>query len=94
MNENLDAALLDEPTKVLAHRIAAIKRQPVRDVIRHAVEQAARDAGLLKVKRTEEERQEMLRRVDEIVERFSKLPVLDNRDPHTILEWDEWGLPK
>jgi hypothetical protein len=94
MTQTNETLTLDPETAVLAQRIAAIQGKPVADVIKDAVEMSAQTAGLRKSPRTDEEKQEMLQRVNEIVERFSKLPVREAGDPHTILEWDEWGLPK
>jgi hypothetical protein len=83
---------LDKETEALAHRLAIVKGQPVRDVIKAALESSAREAGLNR-RRTEEEKQEIKRKVDEIARQFQRLPLLDTRDPHTIIEYDEWGLP-
>jgi antitoxin VapB len=71
----------------LARELARRQGKPITTVVVHALRaelekenQKARSSGIAK-------------RLMEIGERFSKLPVMDSRTEEEILGWDENGLP-
>lgn len=51
----------------------------------------AAEERLTRIRRRDPE--QIVRDIDEIVERVRKLPVLDDRSPDEILGYDEHGLP-
>jgi antitoxin VapB len=68
----------------LARELAALTGESITDAIITSLE-----------RRLEEERRDRRRRrsTDDLVERFRRLPVLDNRSADEIIGYDENGLP-
>jgi len=77
----------------LAKAISERTGESLTEVVTRALrEQLSReDAG---GRLTLEAKAERLRRIREVVERYSALPVLDDRDPDEIIGYDENGLPR
>jgi len=67
----------------LARELAALTGESITDVVVASLE-ARLDA---------ERRRRRSHDLDDIVERFSQLPVLDERHPDEILGYDQHGLP-
>jgi antitoxin VapB len=76
-------------TERLARELARRRGQGitevVTDVLRREVERERR-------KPPRENQEEVKRRIDEIVERFNKRPLLDDRSDDEILEYNEQGV--
>jgi antitoxin VapB len=79
------ALQIDDPeADRLAEELAELTGKPVEQ----AVTQALRDQLV-----RQREVQRVLRRIKEISEHYTSLPVLDPRTPDEILGYDENGLP-
>ena len=82
-------SIRDPDTDRLARELAKITGESMTEAIRVALEQR-----LAREKRRRGADLERRRaRINAIVERFAKLPVLDDRTPEEILGYDENGLP-
>lgn len=68
----------------LARELAALTGESITDAVI-----AALDARL-----AEERHRRRPRSLDDIVERFGRLPVLDERPPEEILGYDDAGVPR
>lgn len=83
-------SIRDPETDRLARELAALTGESMTKAIRTALEER-----LARAKRRREAEIERKRAaIDAIVERFSKLPVLDDRSPDEIIGYDEHGLPR
>jgi antitoxin VapB len=82
-------SIRDPKTDRLARELAALTGETMTGAIRVALEQ--------RLERERRRRQAEIERrrtaIDAIVERFSRLPVLDDRSEDEILGYDERGLP-
>jgi len=67
----------------LARELAALTGESITDAVIAAIE------GRLELER----RQRRTQSFDDIVERFARLPVLDDRSPDEILGYDTSGVP-
>jgi hypothetical protein len=94
--------VLDAEVETLARRLAVAKGKPVNDVVKEAIKHSAQEAGLEAIAakqdlidkpKSEEEIAEVIRKLNEIAARSAARPVRDPRNPHEIIEYDEWGLP-
>lgn len=82
-------SIRDPATDRLARELAALTGETMTGAIRAALEER-----LAREKRRREAEIERRRTtINAIVERFAKLPVLDDRSPEEILGYDENGLP-
>ena len=82
-------SLKDPETDLLARELA----QRTGESLTTAVRQALKDK-LDRIKSEDEARRAAkLAAINQIVERFAALPVLDDRTEEEILGWDENGLP-
>ena len=75
-------------------RLLAIKTgKDLDDVVKEAIEERARAAGVSDAasRRTPAE---IERSLNEIVARVSALPILDNRSADEIIGYDEFGVPR
>jgi len=77
---SIKSALADE----LARDLAALTGESLTDAVVES----------LKARLAVERRRRHGRDLSDVVERFSKLPVLDERDPDEILGYDTGGLPQ
>ena len=76
------ALTIDNPeTEKLAHELARRRGQ---DVTQALTEVLRREVGRERRKPRREPYEEFSRRIEEIVEQFNKLPVLDDRSPDEI----------
>jgi antitoxin VapB len=82
-------SIRDPKTDRLARELAALTGETMTGAIRVALEQRLERER--RRRQTEFERRR--RAIDAIVERFSRLPVLDDRSEDEILGYDEHGLP-
>lgn len=83
-------SIRDPETDRLARELAALTGESMTRAIRTALEE--RLARARRRRQAEIERKRAA--IDAIVERFSKLPVLDDRSPDEIIGYDEHGLPR
>jgi len=84
---------IDQDIEHLAALIAAKTGQTPAIVVREAVEERARMAGVM-VGEPKRNPDEILRRIKEISDRCAALPVLDDRTPDEIIGYDEFGVPR
>lgn len=82
-------SIRDPDTDRLARELAALTGETMTAAIRTALEQRLEREKRRRGADIERRRQ----RIDTIVKRFSKLPVLDDRSDDEILGYDEHGLP-
>ena len=83
-------SISDPETDRLERELAALTGESMTKAIRTALEERLARAK----RRREAEIARKRARIDAIVERFSKLPVLDDRSPDEIIGYDENGLPR
>lgn len=83
---NIKNAETEKLVRELARRRGQGITEALTDVVRREVERERR-----KPKR--ESYEEFSRRIDEIVARVARLPVLDDRTPDEIIGYNENGLP-
>jgi len=82
-------SIRDPETDRLARELATLTGETMTGAIRTSLEQR-----LAREKRRRDAEIERRRKaINDIVERFAKLPVLDDRSPEEILGYDENGLP-
>ena len=67
----------------LARELAELTGESITDAV----------VGSLEARLQYERRRRRVRDLSDVVERFGRLPVLDDRDPDEILGYDEHGLP-
>ncbi len=67
----------------LARELAALTGESITDAV----------VASLEVRLELERRRRRARGIDDIVERFGRLPVLDEREPDDIVGYDDRGLP-
>ena len=67
----------------LARDLAALTGESITDAV----------VASLEVRLELERRRRRVRGIDDIVERFGRLPVLDEREPDDIMGYDDRGLP-
>ena len=67
----------------LARDLAALTGESITDAV----------VASLEVRLELERRRRRARGIDDIVERFGRLPVLDEREPDDIIGYDDRGLP-
>lgn len=79
--------------EVLASTVARKRGLTIEQVIREAIAESARKAGLLdeSAKRSKEE---IIRQLDELSREFVALPVHDTRSIDEIIGYDEFGVPR
>ena len=82
---------LSQETVALARRLAAAQGLSMEDAIKQAIEQSAREAGVvseLRKPRDQSPRAVAARMaaINRIVEEIAKLPVLDPRSPREIMD--------
>jgi antitoxin VapB len=82
-------SIRDPKTDRLARELAALTGETMTGAIRVALEQRLERER----RRRQAEIERRRRAIDAIVERFSRLPVLDDRSEDEILGYDEHGLP-
>ena len=82
-------SIRDPKTDRLARELAALTGETMTGAIRVALEQRLERERRRRPAEIERRR----RAIDAIVERFSRLPVLDDRSEDEILGYDERGLP-
>jgi antitoxin VapB len=82
-------SIRDPKTDRLARELAALTGETMTGAIRVALEQRLERER----RRRQAEIERRRRAVDAIVERFARLPVLDDRSEDEILGYDEHGLP-
>jgi len=82
---------LPQETVALARRLAAAQGLSMEDAIKQAIEQSARDTGV--VSETRKPRDQSPKAIaarnagiDRLVEEIAKLPVLDPRSPREIMD--------
>ena len=82
---------LPQETVALARRLAAAQGLSMEDAIKQAIEQSARDAGV--VSETHKPRDQSPKAIaarnagiDRLVKEIAKLPVLDPRSPREIMD--------
>ena len=81
-------SLKDPETDALARQVASLTGESLTQAVRVALsERLARE----QLKRGRNPR--LSEELREIVERFSALPILDDRTPDEIIGYDEYGLP-
>jgi antitoxin VapB len=80
-------SIKDPETDALARRLAAVTGEKITDAVRGALEQ--------RLAREERRRDRVgrLDRVQAIVERYNRQPVVDPREPDEIIGYDQRGLP-
>ena len=83
---------VDTETERLARKLAEVTGKPLPMVIKEAIEAQAKIAGVT-VAGTPRRRPDF-NRMMEIVQRFEKMPVLDNRSADEIIGYNEFGLPE
>ncbi|HEV7253257.1 MAG TPA: type II toxin-antitoxin system VapB family antitoxin [Mesorhizobium sp.] len=81
-------SLKDPETDRLARDVARLTGESLTEAVRVALEERLKRERLKRGKNPD-----LTARLDEIVRRFSALPVLDPRTPEEILGYDENGLP-
>ena len=89
-------SIRDRETDRLARELAALTGETMTGAIRTSLEErlARLEERLAREKRRRDADIERRRKaINAIVERFAKLPVLDDRSPEEILGYDENGLP-
>ncbi len=67
----------------LARELAALTGESITEAV----------VAALELRLAAERRRRRDRGLDDVVERFRALPVLDDRSPHEILGYDDRGLP-
>jgi antitoxin VapB len=82
-------SIRDPKTDRLARELAALTGETMTGAIRVALEQRLERER----RRRQAEIERRRRAIDAIVERFSRLPVLDDRSEDEILGYDAHGLP-
>ena len=82
---------LSSEVERLARLLATKSGKTPDDVVREAIEERARAAGVSIHRRTPEE---IERSLNEIVERVRALPVVDHRSGDEIIGYDEFGVPR
>ena len=82
-------SIRDPETDRLARELAALTGETMTGAIRVALEQRLQRER----RRRQAEIDRRRKAIDAIVERFSRLPVLDDRSEDEILGYDEHGLP-
>jgi antitoxin VapB len=78
----------DEEVHRMARRLAELSGESMTAVIRKALEE-----HLARVERQRNDERSLADRVDEIVDRVARLPVLDTRGADEMLGYDDRGLP-
>jgi antitoxin VapB len=81
-------SLKDKETDSLARQVAALTGESLTEAVRGALRLRLRDEQLKRGKPGWDDRA-----IDEIIERFADLPLLDSRTDDEILGYDEHGLP-
>lgn len=82
-------SIRDPKTDRLARELATLTGETMTGAIRVALEQRLQRER----RRRQAEIDRRRKAIDAIVERFSRLPVLDDRSEDEILGYDEHGLP-
>jgi len=82
---NIKNAETEKLVRELARRRGQGITQALTDVVRREVERERR-------KPRRESYEEFSRKIDEIVERYNKLPLLDDRSPDEIIGYNDEGL--
>jgi antitoxin VapB len=80
---------LSRKTEALARRLAAARGLTVEEAITQALEQSARDAGVVPDPRPRDQSAEAVAlrraRIDQIVDEIAAMPILDPRFPREIM---------
>jgi antitoxin VapB len=76
-------SIKSERADQLARELAALTGESITDAV----------VGSLEARLDVERRRRRSLGLEDIVERFGRLPVLDERDPDDIIGYDEHGLP-
>lgn len=82
-------SIRDPETDRLARELASLTGETMTGAIRVALEQRLQRER----RRRQAEIDRRRKAIDAIIERFSRLPVLDDRSEDEILGYDEHGLP-
>jgi antitoxin VapB len=83
---------VDPDTERLARKLAEATGRPLPLVVRHAIEAEAAKVGVASPARLS--RDELLVRMTQITDAFSRLPVVDSREPDEIIGYDAHGVPQ
>ncbi|MGQ0673858.1 MAG: type II toxin-antitoxin system VapB family antitoxin [Hyphomicrobium sp.] len=83
---------LSQDTEQLARTLARQAGKAPEEIIRQALEERARTAGIPLP--TKPRRKPSFERMMEISDRFAAYPVLDDRSPEDIIGYDEYGVPR
>ncbi len=83
--------MLPSDTEELARRVAVKTGKAPEVVIREALEERARDEGVIVPRPAKKLDMEKIRA---IIEHTASLPILDPRNPDEIIGYDEFGIPK
>lgn len=81
-------SLKDEETDRLARQVAKLTGETLTEAVRGALRLRLRDEQLKRGERPWDDAE-----IEAIIERFTALPVLDNRSPDEILGYDDHGVP-
>lgn len=84
---------LSSEVERLARLLATKTGKNLDDVVKEAIEERARAAGV-PVGASRRTPEEIERSLNEIVARVSALPVLDKRSADEIIGYDEFGVPR
>jgi antitoxin VapB len=81
---------LSGETLALARRLAVAQGLSMEDAIRHAIEQSAREAGIISQRQRRDLSSEAIAarkaRLDEFADDIARMPVLDPRSPQEIMD--------
>ncbi len=81
-------SIKDPETERLARSLAQLTGEKITTATKRAIEERLRRVG------SRSRRAALLEDMAEIRQRWSAMPVLDDRTPEEILEYDEHGLPR
>jgi antitoxin VapB len=81
-------SLKDPETDALARQVAQLTGESLTQAVRSALKERLRNEQLKRGERPWDQA-----RIDEIIERFHALPILDTRSEDDILGYDENGIP-
>ena len=84
---------LSSEVERLARLLATKSGKTPDDIVREAIEERARAAGV-PVNPRRRTPEEIERSLNEIVERVRGLPILDHRSGDEIIGYDEFGVPR
>ena len=84
---------LSRETEMLAARLAEARGVSPEEAVALALQEALRQPTKDALVRSTSERDEFIRRLEEISRRASALPMLDPRSADEILGYDEFGVP-